>query len=95
MAADTGNEAADVREGLGLTILFHLIGQVVLLVVGGFIWIGLSQLLYIVPAIIYFKRKGRPGVVKGLMIGASVTFLLNASCFGLMFLGMSLSSKGT
>ena len=44
------------------------------------IFLGVSQLLYILPAIALCKRNKRDDYVKGLIIGASITFLLNASC---------------
>lgn len=46
-------------------------------------FIGLSQLLYILPAIALCKRNKRDDYIKGLIIGASITFLLNASCLTL------------
>jgi hypothetical protein len=48
------------------------------------IFIGIIQLVYIIPAIIFYYRDGRRGVVKGLIIGAAITFLLNATCAGLV-----------
>jgi len=47
-------------------------------------FIGLSQLVYIIPLIIYFHRNGKRRTIQGLIIGAAVVFLLNASCFGLV-----------
>ena len=49
------------------------------------IFIGISQLLYIAPAIAIYGSKGRPGVVKGLIIAAAITFLLNATCTVIVF----------
>ena len=45
--------------------------------------IGISQLVYMVPAIVIARRRGRPDLVQGLAIGLAVTFLLNAGCWGL------------
>ena len=42
--------------------------------------IGLTQLVYVIPFVIYFRKKGRPGIAKGLIIGAALTFLLNGTC---------------
>jgi hypothetical protein len=39
-----------------------------------------APMLYIGPAIAIYKTKGRPGVVKGLIIAAAITFLLNGAC---------------
>jgi len=73
--------------GVGLALLLHLI-QIPLTFVTYFfslIFIGISQLLYIVPAIVIYQRKGRPGVAKGLIIAAAITFLLNATCTVIVF----------
>lgn len=68
--------------GLGLLLLLHLIQ--IPLAAGTFgislIVLGLSQLLYAIPAILIARRKGRPGIAKGVIIGAALTFLLNGTC---------------
>ncbi len=46
--------------------------------------IGLSQLVYMVPAIVIARRRGRTDLVQGLTIGLAATFLLNAGCWGLL-----------
>jgi hypothetical protein len=46
--------------------------------------IGLTQLLYIVPAIVYFQKKQRQGMVEGLIIAAAVTALLNGACWAML-----------
>jgi Na+/proline symporter len=74
--------------GIGLLLLLHLI-QIPLAVMSvgvSLVAIGLSQLLYVIPAIIIYRRKNRPGMVKGLIIGAAITFLLNGACTALFFL---------
>jgi hypothetical protein len=43
-------------------------------------WIGATQLIYILPAIAHYHRKQRPGVVKGLVIAATLVMLLNVIC---------------
>src|SRR5438552_5115696 len=65
--------------GLGLLLLLHLIQIPLAMVTLGIslIVLGLSQLVYVIPAIIIYRRKGRPGIVKGLIIGAAITLLLN------------------
>ena len=45
---------------------------------------GLSQSIYMGPAIYYAFKRGRPDIAKGLIIGAAVTFLLNGACWGLL-----------
>ena len=77
--------------GVGVGLLLHLI-QVPLALITTFIsliFVGLSQLIYIIPAIVVYRRDGRPDVVKGLIIVAAITFLLNAACTGLFFASLS------
>jgi hypothetical protein len=45
-------------------------------------WLGLLQLTYVIPLFLALRKKGRPNFAKGLFIGASFTFLLNATCWG-------------
>lgn len=90
-----------VRAGLALTLGLHVLGQLVLclivfaiatredaayLAIVPVIYVGLSQLVYMIPAILLLRRRGDAETVKGLIIGASLTFLLNAACSGLLFL---------
>lgn len=53
------------------------------------LFIGLGQLLYILPAIALCKFMQRDDLVKGLIIGASITFLLNTMCLASFKLGRS------
>jgi hypothetical protein len=46
--------------------------------------IGVSQLLYIFPVMAFYLYKKRNDMVKGLIVGASFTFLLNAACIALI-----------
>lgn len=41
----------------------------------------LIQLLYVIPVCIWLKRKGKPLMMKGVIIGAVITGLINGSCF--------------
>ena len=51
--------------------------------VAGFyiIAIGISQLLHVVPLCIWLKRKNRMSMMKGVIIGAVITALLNGGCW--------------
>jgi Na+/proline symporter len=88
----------DVWVGLALTVGLHLalvVAAVVIAVGGGdsglivaaaaVLFIGVSQLLYIVPAVVIARRRGRPGLAKGLIIGAALTFLLNSACWFVVY----------
>jgi hypothetical protein len=48
---------------------------------------GVTQILYMLPAILIARRKGRFGIAKGLIILAALAFLLNASCFVALWSG--------
>ncbi len=45
---------------------------------------GLMQVFYVVPAILWFRRRRQWGIAKGLVIGAVITALLNGGCFLLL-----------
>lgn len=42
---------------------------------------GLTQLIYVLPACYWLKRKGKIAVMKGVIIGAVITALLNGGCW--------------
>src|SRR5713226_8350659 len=80
--------------GLGLTLMLHVVAQVATVFILGAIisgerglylaflpmmYIGVSQLVYMIPAILIARRKGETETAKGLIVGASLTFLLNAA----------------
>ena len=44
--------------------------------------IGISQLLYVIPMVLWAKRRGRKAFASGVIIGAAITFLLNGACWG-------------
>lgn len=52
----------------------------------GFIFIGLIQLIYVIPIVFWLKRRQRWGLMKGIIIGAILTALLNGGCFLWWFL---------
>jgi ABC-type Fe3+-siderophore transport system permease subunit len=74
---------------LPITFLVDFVSRAELAFLYPLVFIGISQLVYIIPAIIIFHRRGEPQTVKGLLIGASLTFLLNAACSGLIYNGIS------
>ena len=51
----------------------------------GIFGIGISQLIYVVPAIIVLRRRRHFAVLKGLIIGATITALLNGGCWLLIY----------
>ena len=80
-----------IGEGIKLTLLLHLIqiplGIVTLLIAP--IFVGVSQLVYMLPAIFIARKHNETAKAQGLIIGVSVIFLLNAACWGVMGITMS------
>lgn len=73
------SHSIDVWKGIGLTMLLHLI---LLAYPMSYILIGVVQLIYVVPALIWARH--RTGIMQGIIIAAALTFLLNAACFGIV-----------
>jgi hypothetical protein len=48
---------------------------------------GLSQLLYVVPLALRMRRRGKTELMKGVIIAAVLTVLLNGGCFLQLYLG--------
>src|SRR5205085_498167 len=84
------SERNDLWLGIVLALLLHLIQVPLALLTTGIslIFVGLSQLIYIIPAILFYRRDDRSDVVKGLIIVAAITFLLNATCTVLFFIAI-------
>jgi hypothetical protein len=91
---DEHQDKGSIVGGIGLTLLLHFfqlpIGFVLALVASvhpllSLFFIGLSQCLYMIPAIVHFRKTGETETAKGLIIGASITFLLNATCTAIVF----------
>jgi hypothetical protein len=83
-----------MRDGLFLGFLLHFIQLPMMIIAGAFfgfapitlLFIGVSQLVYMIPAMVINYRRGQLNVMKGLIIISAITFMLNAACFGLLFL---------
>lgn len=81
MKPDKPWRGIDVWKGIGLCALLHLL---LLLVPVLYFGIGIVQFLYIIPALIICRNN--TAMVQGLLIGAGITFLLNAACFGFVMI---------
>ncbi|PYI51803.1 hypothetical protein [Paenibacillus flagellatus] len=73
-----------VWAGIGLVALLHLL---LLAVPVAFFFIGVAQVVYVVPALLWFRKD--PAMMQGILIGAGITFLLNAACFGIVLFNFS------
>src|SRR4029077_6325820 len=81
--------------GILLTAALHVLALVIVAIIGavldeGFLFLmfggflGVTQIVYMVPAIAIASTKRKPDIVKGMLIAMSGTFLFNALCAGVM-----------
>lgn len=61
-----------------LTVMMPYLG---IALIGG---VGIIQLIYVLPFYFWFRKQGKTETAKGLVIAASITALLNATCWGLL-----------
>jgi hypothetical protein len=69
---------------LGIGVLILMTGQrtlatALILILG----IGLLQIAYVIPVYRLLRKRGKPMTARGLVIAASITALLNATCWGI------------
>mgnify|MGYP001797702765 FL=1 len=79
-------------------ILIFGLGFGIGMLMGGYsfltIWVAGSigflfwQLLYVIPLVLRFKRRRRFGLMKGVIVGATITALVNGACFVAAFAGI-------
>ncbi|ASS75262.1 hypothetical protein CIG75_09875 [Tumebacillus algifaecis] len=81
------NSTVNFFLGFGLVIVGHLFQLLVtLLGIPVVFLVGVVQLIYVIPLIIWARRNpSRAGMVPGILVSAGIAFLLNAACFGLLF----------
>lgn len=72
--------------GVLLTVVLHAVWFAFL---PGFAVIGVAQLIYVVPLMIYAAVKHKQRLLQGLTVAAGVTFLVNAACFGIVLGSLS------
>jgi hypothetical protein len=73
-----------IWKGIGITVLLHFL---LVLVPSAIFFIGIAQLIYIVPATVIAFSKGKRAIGQGILIGAGITFLVNTACFGAVMSG--------
>jgi hypothetical protein len=87
------NGKGSVLAGFGLAAVINLgaaIVGIVTIVVP--LAIGLIQAAWIVPMVLSFRKSGKSETAKGILIAATITFLLNAGCWGLVATSLSSGS---
>ncbi|WHX47054.1 hypothetical protein QNH46_12770 [Paenibacillus woosongensis] len=75
------NHTTEVFKGIGILALLHLL---LIFIPLSYFFIGIAQIVYLIPAAVVAFAKKRVGIGQGLLIGGAVTFLLNAACFGVV-----------
>jgi hypothetical protein len=65
----------------GISAFFQ---QIVLLLLLAFLFLGISQLLYVIPILIRLQLQGQYGRLKGVLIGALLTAIIDAGCVYLL-----------
>jgi threonine/homoserine/homoserine lactone efflux protein len=92
--------AREFQKGIGFTIVMHFIFGVFLSIISllldegdhtmlfPFLLLGITQTLYMIPAFVIAQGKGREQLAKGLLVGAAITFMLNAACAGYLIWGL-------
>lgn len=86
------NELKLILLGLGFLLLMHLLAVVIFgyliyanpreyLLYFGIFAIGLVQFIYVVPMVVIAILKEKWAVMKGVIIGAVLTALLNGGCW--------------
>ena len=75
-----------VGGGIALVLLLHLV-QIPFAMRDPFslVYLCVTQAVYVSPAFIVARRKGREETAKGIVIAASITALLNIACSGYVF----------
>lgn len=71
----------EVLKGMGILVLLHFL---LFIFPAAFFFIGVAQLIYLLPAVIIAFNRGRVGMGQGILIAGAITFLLNAACFGML-----------
>jgi hypothetical protein len=54
-----------------------------------FLFIGVTQLLWVIPAVLIARSMGRTETMKGIKSAAALTFILNSACHGLIWLPLT------
>jgi len=90
------NDKDSLAAGFGRGLLLHVPGQLVLVLLATafygresamlpLLFCGWTQLVYMVPAGIWYARKGRRKTASAIAILAAILFLATSACAGLMY----------
>jgi hypothetical protein len=71
---------------IGTALGSEVVAAAFALALGALLLVGATQLLYVLPLFLVARRRGLTRLAQGLAIGAGVTILLNAACWGTVLL---------
>ncbi len=87
-----GSVVRGIAIAAGLNIGAAIVGAITMMIGIGFVillGIGIVQLAWILPLYFSFRKRGETETAKGVLIGAGITFLLNAGCWGVVMTSLS------
>lgn len=67
---------------VGTLIGWELLAGAFVLALAAFFLVGVTQVLYVGPVFVAARRRGLTRLAQGLAVGAGITALLNAACWG-------------
>lgn len=77
--------------------IIFIMGFIIGMFFGGYIFLGIwalggasfffVQLAYVIPLVLRLRRQGKIGMMKGVIIGATITALLNGTCSLMLYRG--------
>ncbi|MGZ4134157.1 MAG: hypothetical protein ACXVC1_02800 [Tumebacillaceae bacterium] len=80
---EENKDRGSIGSGVWMVAVCHLILLVYPVLL---LYIGVAQLPYALALYLYYRKRGKTASAQGVLIGASVTFLLNAACQGFVYL---------
>ncbi len=93
-------DQGSIAKGIGLVLALHVAAALLAMLVSAlasgdarnglalFLGIGVVQVVYVLPAIVVCAAKHRWRTARGLAIGAGITFLVNATCAGIVLVSL-------
>jgi hypothetical protein len=84
--AGTGSVGKGVLIGLAIALGVGIMGIPLVIPPLG---IGLIQLIWVIPMVRSYRKKGETETAKGMVIQAAIIGFLNAACWGVVIVGLS------
>ena len=87
---ETSRDRGSIQAGLGVLCILHLV-QLVFILDGPepLFFIGVTQILYVIPAIVVLAIQGRTRTIGGVLMGAGLTIFVNALALAVVWLLMA------